>query len=200
MKLLIRCLIIIFPIIISAQSSNWRTGTNVELDFKPVPQTQTLWCWASCMAMVINFYDDENLSSCEIASKTFDFNCCNSPSSCNTDYSMFGFKKILEPYGIYPKNTQGKVSLNQIINEIDNSNPVLLRVEGKFGGHFIIIYGYYTRVNHSNTKKNYGFHVYDPMDGYFTDIYARQISWKRLLQSYGNDMHWTHTLRFNYWE
>jgi len=173
-----------------------------ELEVEHVPQTESNWCWASSTAMIINYYDYNDFSDCDIASQYFNNSCCDRRGMCNKQSSIYDFWKILEPHEIYTRNVEGRISINDIIYEIDHYNPLIIRIESIYGGHFMVIRGYLVKENISTGKRFVWLQISDPMYGYI-DPSTRNYGWyvlpwddivKGKFPDY--NARWTHTLRF----
>ncbi|RZT00187.1 C39 family peptidase [Aquimarina brevivitae] len=164
-----------------------------------IKQPQSNWCWAASIAMVGNYYRNSNYTSCNIASQEFNFNCCNNPSPCNQQNSIDRFPKMLAHFNVGVKSVKGKTDWKSIKNELDNGNPVLIRVESKYGGHFVIIYGYFR--NQYYKGEGAMLEVYDPALGFFNDYGYEDgytIAYPRLVSGWGYNykLKWTHTVTF----
>jgi hypothetical protein len=175
-----------------------------ELDIPYVNQTQSNWCWAASAAMVINYYKDTNVNSCSVASQEFNFNCCENPNPCNKQNSMDRFRFMVGNYNINTFNLEGRVNWETIKNQLDNDETMILRVESKFGGHFLVVFGYYEQFNHTTGVTAKMLDIYDPYltyDKQFGEQKMFRINYDRLLSGFGfsYELNWTHTLRFKYW-
>lgn len=211
MKKLITLLIILF-LSLDSYSQKFTVGgevleitDKVELNIPYVNQTQQNWCWAACAAMVINFYEETNLTSCSVASQEFNYNCCSNPSPCDKQNSLDRFKFMVGKYDINTYDFENRVNWNTIKNQLDNDETMILRVESDYGGHFLIVYGYYVQYNHTTERTARMLKIYDPYLTY-DRVHGKQdrftINYERLLTGYGYEyvFNWTHTLRFKYWD
>lgn len=210
MKKLVTLFLIFFSSIIYSQK--FTAGGHVleiideyELEIPYVNQTQQNWCWAACAAMVINFYEEINLSSCQVASSEFNYNCCYNPGPCDKQNSMQRFFNMTYKYDIDSYPIEERVSFNSIKHQIDNEETLIIRVESKYGGHFLVVYGYYIQKNHTTGNTARMLEIYDPYliyDQNFGEQTRFTINYEALLNGYGHQytFNWTHTLRFKYWD
>jgi hypothetical protein len=182
-----------------------KTGTIAyrTLNIKGVPQSQSQWCWAAVSAAVINHYNYYKTSDCKIASEAFKINCCSNPAVCNNQNSIFFIQKIIDEYSASSKVLNGTITASNIKKELDNDNPLILRIESKYGGHFIVIGGYsINRDKYGNEELS--LMIQDPMWGYQmqTDMIGKFISYKEMKNgSWDNySFKWTHTMLFDEYE
>lgn len=210
LKLLILFLIVPLPVLSFSQSNSGtfpdkKSGTIAYRDLNIIgePQTQSQWCWAAVSATVINHYNYYKVSPCEIASEAFDFNCCKNEFACNNQNSILFIGNIIDDYAAAPTLISGTVSASTIKDELDNDDPLILRIESKFGGHFIVIGGYtINRDDFGNDELS--LMIQDPMWGYQinTDMIGKFVTYSSLVDgSWDNyNFTWTHTLMFDEYE
>lgn len=173
------------------------------LDIKGEAQSQSQWCWAAVSATVINHYNYYKINPCQIASEAFKTNCCLNEKECNNQNSLLFISEIIEKYSAATTIVHGIVSASEIKNEIDKNNPMILRIESKFSGHFIVIGGY--SINRDKDGNDELFlMIQDPMWGYQinTNKIGEFVSYNSLKNGFwGNyNFRWTHTMLFEEYE
>jgi hypothetical protein len=142
------------------------------------------WCWAISAKHVITYYGYEDVTNCKIAdyirqTDTINFgsiNCCEQGNSCCKSLKyLSNIGNILSHWGIPNEILYRPLTLQEIIAEISNKRPFLIR----YPGHVDVGYG---------------------IDGY--DIYIRDPGWGFDIRDYrilkngttSNNM-WTQTIR-----
>lgn len=163
------------------------------LDVKEVPQEQSNWCWAASTAMVLNYYNSTNYKSCDIASKYFQTNTCNNPSSYNRTNSMLNLKSIYNNEGVYFEEYDAKFAWISIRDEIDKGNPLVIRVENSNGeGHDLVIFGY------EWVNKEFNIWFFDPMAGYSNPGSQTHFlsHFDYFMKNGYENLKWTHTAIF----
>jgi hypothetical protein len=169
---------------------------------KHIPQTQMNWCWAATLATVLNSYVNYQLNDCQVANMFFNANTCSNPEPFNKQNSLYSFQKIVEPFKL-TTIISGRISWNEIKNEIDNGNPIIIRVESNLGqGHFIVIIAYEEGYFSDTGRSRYSLTISDPMYGYFvgdTDLIGYGTTWEQMKNGwfYNYEANWTHTVRFS---
>ncbi|HEU4717169.1 MAG TPA: C39 family peptidase [Bacteroidia bacterium] len=112
------------------------------LPYTCLHQEQTEWCWVAVTAAVNGFYG-RTLQQCDIANNCLDQSTCcvdGSSAACNTPWYL---NRSLSDYNSLNAMTAGKMEFASVQSEIDNSNPVCLRIGWNGGGgHFVAVYGY----------------------------------------------------------
>ncbi len=186
-------------------SQNWRMKKFEDLEIKTQPQTKEQWCWAAVSASIINYYEDTNFKDCNIASSAFNINCCTNSSVCNQQNSISFIGNVIERNSFASSKVMpGIVSKKRLIREIDEGDPLILRVESHFGGHFIVVSGYIIYEDTITGNQMMKVMIKDPMWGYFhinndgTSTLAKFIEFSELISGKGPDynLRWTHTIEF----
>jgi hypothetical protein len=98
-------------------------GRPAVLPINRVQQDETNWCWAACCLMVFNAAGQTADKQCDLATKLFGGQCCNSPDSCTCDQGAWPN----DAYAAYQYNSQkvqGTVPIETIKQEIDADRPV----------------------------------------------------------------------------
>lgn len=191
-------LVLLLSISVSAQNEE-----SIFLDFSPVAQTQPQWCWAASSSMIVNHYNDDIIDyDCQMAQFMLNKPCCQSPMVCNQQNSILAIQQAVKLYGVQSQLIHGSISWEFFKNQLESNNPVLLRIESKYGGHFVVINGYYERISSTSGELIRMVDIYDPAskyyssDGISTD--GRRVRWSDLLAGHFFDYNfaWTHTLLF----
>ena len=120
------------------------SGDPYSLVFTMQQQSESNWCWAAVATSVGLFFKTGTWTQCEIVDANLGrTDCCASPSSapCNRGYSLPGPLRSVSCYGGYQS---GAANTSQISQQIDDGNPVCLRIlwgQGPYA-HFVAIIGY----------------------------------------------------------
>lgn len=198
-------IIFVFSLLNPAVAQVGRDGPGKTLEygrlsgFFHVPQLQTNWCWGAIAAMVVNTMQGLELRACDIVSNAFGSNCCPAISACNSQNSVFAFDELLKPYGLRANVFEGRISWTDMINEIRNDRPVLVRVQSSLGeGHIISIVGFdESQKSDGRIRRSVVFS--DPMYGFYIgepDWMGYGITWEELQNGRlgeGYNAFWTHT-------
>ncbi|HKQ50800.1 MAG TPA: C39 family peptidase [Pyrinomonadaceae bacterium] len=154
------------------------------LDITRIGQERDNWCWAACVQMVMQFFD-QDVSQCQVASRFFEDDACNDP-----DNSFDSAREAEEIEVVFanqlPSVTSlhrpGTITFERIQSEIDDDHrPVAvgilwLRPDGvPRGGHLVLVKGWRTFAGREFVKVN---------DPYYED---GDCSLSRLLHYYGPD-------------
>lgn len=129
------------PVIGAATSTQFAAEQHY-LNFPLDRQQQTNWCWAAVTTALVEYFDREPVSQCELVNKYYQRSDCCSPSMpCNKLESLedvLSNENLLENDDI-----ENKFSLDTIktILQGDVKRMVCIRVFNRIG-HFIAISGY----------------------------------------------------------
>lgn len=152
------------------------------LPINRVQQDETNWCWAACCLMVFSAAGQTTDQQCDLATKLFGSQCCNSPDSCTCDQGAWPN----DAYAAYQYNSQkvqGTVPIETIRQEIDANRPVevYLLWNGGAAAHVVLVTGYYD---------DGSLDVLDPAN----DGKTGQWTYDQLCSAFGNgnwEMTWT---------
>jgi hypothetical protein len=157
-----------------------------ELDVAIQTQEQTQWCWAATSQAILE-WQDIHKSQCEIASETFNRDCCTDKMSCNGAYRIVSYNAIGLNLDVY----EGPISADDIKEALTFDRYVVIYLAAKKGAHFVSITGY-------------------DKDGKFTvqnsaaenGAASFSVPWSDLLQDYpsfmlGGGWHWKATYIFH---
>jgi hypothetical protein len=121
-----------------------RALAQTELEVPRIKQEQSLWCWAACAQMIMQFEgaDPAKVAQCIQAKDRYEASCCDDPlpKGCDDEGGWPNFQL----YGFECKTNQGTaLSFQQIQEQIDNKMAVAFswHFEGD-GGHMMVVAGY----------------------------------------------------------
>jgi ABC-type bacteriocin/lantibiotic exporter with double-glycine peptidase domain len=138
-------------------------------EFCTAEQKETQWCWATCIAMALNYYDIPCTQE-EVVMRTYG-TLVNYPAR-----DLFQIASYMNGWGVtqhgkkvyvtaeaYPEYVF--IPFQNIIQELDNGKPFIIGVKNQDGsGHVVVCYG----VDWCNTYQGPWvtcFHVFDPWPG-----------------------------------
>jgi hypothetical protein len=156
-------------------------STWIRLKFVMQHQQQTNWCWSAVAVSVCKFFNpDCSWTQCSLVNAEFErSDCCNNGSSsyCNTIWYL---DRVLSRTGNLRSWSSGTASIDNIIEEINSSHPICVRIGWPGGGgHFVAIGGYYSLLRMVAVE--------DPWYGSST------IHLDTFISSYKGSGMWTHT-------
>jgi Papain-like cysteine protease AvrRpt2 len=130
------------------------------LDLTIQRQVRLAWCWAATAASISNYYEKtQDWTPCKVACKVLGrTDCCEFFAGAGCDQRL-DFAEALQAMGHW-RASSGGLSFLGVQEEIDFGHPILVALEGDFGGHGVVITGY----NNFNPKKP-TIEVQDPQDG-----------------------------------
>lgn len=153
-----------------------------QLPFNMQMQTQSNWCWAATATSVSHyFWRWSTWTQCRVANAELGHtDCCQTPvpSECNVPWYL---DRALTRTQNFVSIT-GRVSFDQVRDEINAGRPVGARIGWSGGGgHFMVIYGY------SLIGGGEHFDIDDPIYG------KSHIPVSEFSNSYQGTGSWTHT-------
>jgi len=116
----------------------------VRLNFSMQHQQQTQWCWAATACSISAFFNpNTQWIQCRLVNAELGrSDCCNNGSSndCNKPWYL---DKALTRTGNLQSFSAGAASIEDILKEIENGNPICVRIGWHGGGgHAVAIEGY----------------------------------------------------------
>ena len=156
-KNLKQCLFIVLMIISFGLENSFSQTKTLPMKFQY--QNTDRWCWASSIAMLVNYYQNTSYKDCDILSYYFNKYCCYSPESCyrggypnEIDYIINNF------IGYYIGKYNRALQFSEIKNKINSGNPIIAWLwNSPTAAHLVVITGY--DVNSSSVL------VFDPIAG-----------------------------------
>jgi hypothetical protein len=139
-----------------------------KLNVRRIRQLRSNWCWAACVDMVLNYYEQPEIRQCDVVGKKLDEPCCDDPF--NADYNVTchqdDMRSVWEKLGIHsrshlgqPTGDNGWVGQNKLVDELNQQRPVELGLKWQgSGGHAIIVHGW------KNSSNGMFFLVNDPLN------------------------------------
>jgi Papain-like cysteine protease AvrRpt2 len=160
----------------------------------PVPritQEKNRWCWAASADMVADYYRNPELTQCNFANKLLDrTDCCKDKlETCNEGCTAEDVAEVYQQFNIESHFTEGQVSPERLVAEIDADRPVQVgfRWRGGPGGHVVIVTG------HGRDQQGVFFGVNDPLDKYH-EMTNGKVYYDSLKDAYGlGEWAWTWT-------
>lgn len=110
-----------------------------------IPQQQSNWCWAASSEMVMAYMGDD-VAQCEQANQELGrSDCCSNPGPCNVTgtptLNFNGFTWANNAVGIW-LGTEGPLSFDTLVSEIQNARPVIFAWNwAGGGGHVMVVIG-----------------------------------------------------------
>ena len=143
-------------------------------------QTQ-VWCWAASIEMVANYFGTA-IGQCQTVTLGYNnyYDCCAYPSYCLTTAGEQDIITILSRLGISSYYVPGALAWGDVVNEINNSRPIIMTYRNSFSGHVVVIYGY--------DSLNRILYIHDPYYGSFEVPYASTFTYNGSLGWSGSIM------------
>ncbi|KIC41354.1 hypothetical protein RA28_20985 [Ruegeria sp. ANG-S4] len=135
-------------------------------------QTQSFWCWAACMQMVMG----TPIQQCSLANEAFsisDDSCCEdgSTAQCNKPLRVILISSEWAKYSFNAEYFGEPFSKEKIKSTIDSGKPIEFGVKWRpIGGHAMLITGYT-----ENSDGSFSLTVLDPLQGVIVDTYERVL-------------------------
>lgn len=159
------------------------TETCAITDF--VPQNNFSICWAACVATIVNFRNNDNLTAEEVAIAMGHHNYDNENyHGATADVTA----SALNLYGLNYTNSSAKLTWTSLKNNIETNRPFIIGIQttinGETAGHMLTGYGYSCHVGDGETYADSRLvTVWDP-NGHQTTIQYNATSFQLDLYSY----------------
>jgi hypothetical protein len=156
---------------------------SASLAFQMEPQQQTEWCWAAVTSSIDHYFNSASTwSQCLLANNQLQqTTCCANGGSaqCNCPWYLDRSLSLVNRLRSY---VQGVASFTGVQQEINNNDPLGVRIGWTGGGgHFVVIDGY-----DDSTATDYVL-VADPIWG------VSQVPYTVFMSNYRGNGTWTHS-------
>lgn len=150
------------------------------------------WCWAASTAMVVDYYTQDDLQACDVASLiATDTNgtpngfCCNNPQQCDVPGGPQFIGDVFDKYDVTGTLKPVAFTFDQVVTEIEAQHPIIASMTNPSSqvGHYLVISGYFQPDQVV---------VIDPEEGQ-----EKTIAFNELFD-YDNEVYWAETITTSY--